>query len=76
MISCLGQVRMFNMHRFLCTGQGKKKGGGGGVTCTGGYKGVQAVQPESVAGRGFEVLTLQAFLKYFIIFQQDVCVSA
>ena len=37
----------------------KKKGGGskGGTACTGGYKGVRAVQPESVAGGGwFEVL--------------------
>ena len=35
----------------------KKKGGGGGTACTDGYKGVQAVQPDSVAGGGwFEVL--------------------
>ena len=52
---------MFNVHirQFLYPGQGGKgrgsKGGGGGA-CTGGYKGVQAVQPESVAGGGcFEV---------------------
>ena len=32
-------------------------GGGGGTACTGGYKGVRAVRPESVAGRGYsEVL--------------------
>ena len=32
---------------------GEKGGGsGGGTTCTGGYKGVQAVRLESVAGRG------------------------
>ena len=41
-------------------GTRKKKGGGGssgGTTCTGGYKGVQEVRPESVAGGGwFEVL--------------------
>ena len=31
--------------------------GGGGTACTGGHKGVQTVQPASVAGRGwFEVL--------------------
>ena len=38
---------------------GKKGGGckGGGTTCSGGYKGVRAVRPDSVAGRGwFEVL--------------------
>ena len=32
-------------------------GGGGGTACTGGYKGVRAVRPESVAGGWwFEVL--------------------
>ena len=32
-------------------------GGGGESACTGGYKGVRAVRPESVAGRGWlEVL--------------------
>ena len=31
-------------------------GGGEGTTCTGGYKGVRAVRPETVAGGGcFEV---------------------
>ena len=31
--------------------------GGGGGACTGGYKGVRAVRPDSVAGGGcFEVL--------------------
>ena len=37
----------------------KKEGGskGGGTACTGGYKGIRAVRPESVAGGGcFEVL--------------------
>ena len=40
------------------SGTGKKKGGSnGGIACTGGYKGVRAVRPESVAGGGwFEVL--------------------
>ena len=65
-----GQVRLFNMHseqaavahachghRYLCPGQGKKGGGKRGTASTGGYKGVRAVQPESVAGGGwFEVL--------------------
>ena len=47
---------------FLCPRQEKKRWGGGGgskggTTCTGGYKGVRAVRPESVAGGGwFEVL--------------------
>ena len=36
------------------SGTGKKKGGvsKGGTACTGGYKGVQTVRPESVAGGG------------------------
>ena len=43
------------------SGAGKKeggsKGGGGGGACTGGYKGVRAVRPESVTGGGwFEVV--------------------
>ena len=37
--------------RFLCPGQGGKGGGSkGGAAFTGGYKGVRAVRPESVAG--------------------------
>ena len=37
------------------SGTGKKEGGGskGGTTCTGGYKGVRAVRPESVAVGGW-----------------------
>ena len=36
--------------------QERVRGGGGETACTGGYKGVRAVQPESVAGGGwFEV---------------------
>ena len=41
------------------SGKGENRGGGskGGGACTGGYKGVRAVRPESVAGEGwFEVL--------------------
>ena len=38
------------LRRFFCPGQRKKWGGSKGLTaCTGGYKGVQAVRPESVA---------------------------
>ena len=39
-------------------GEGVKRGGGGGKTaCTGRYKGVRTVRPESVGGGGwFEVL--------------------
>ena len=42
----------------LLSGTGKKGEGvcvcvwGGGAACTGGYKGVRAVRPESVAGGG------------------------
>ena len=46
------------LRRFLCPGQ-EKKGGGSkvGTACTGGYKGVRAVRPESVTSGGcFEVL--------------------
>ena len=61
-----GQVRVFNVHihskllwctpvtgtgtglRWFLSRTGKK--GGGGTACTDGYKGVQAVRPESVAG--------------------------
>ena len=32
---------------------GVRGGGGGGGACTGGYKGVRAVRPESVAGGGW-----------------------
>ena len=48
-----------DLRRFLCPGQEKKGGwrSKGGTACTGGYKGVRAVRPESVAGGGwFEVL--------------------
>ena len=39
------------------SGTGKKGEGGGETACTGGYTGVLAVRPESVAGGGwFEVL--------------------
>ena len=42
---------------FLCPGRKKKGEGVRGTACTGGYKGVQAIRPESVAGGGwFEVL--------------------
>ena len=34
-------------------GEGDEWGGGGGAACTGGYKGVQAVRPRSVAGGPF-----------------------
>ena len=49
-----------DLRRFLCPGQ-EKKGGegskGGLAACNGGYKGVRAVWPESVAGGGWcEVL--------------------
>ena len=52
---------MFNVYiQNACHGQmyrpspaGSKGGGGGGV-CTGGYKGVRALRPESVAGGGIE----------------------
>ena len=41
----------------------EKKGGegskGGGTACTGGYKGVRAVQLESVAGGGSECLNVR-----------------
>ena len=44
------------LRQFLCPEQ-EKKGEEGGTACTGGYKVVRAVRPESVAGRGwFEVL--------------------
>ena len=33
--------------------EGRIKGGGGRSACTGGYKGVQAVQPELVSGGGY-----------------------
>ena len=50
-----GQVRVFNVHiqsKYRVSGTER-----GGTACTGGYKGVRAVQPESVAGGGwFEVL--------------------
>ena len=68
----IGQVRS-DLRRFLCSGQEKKGGGGcgvrggGGGACTGRYKGVQAVRPESVACRGcFEVLwNLKCPVGYF-----------
>ena len=45
-----------SLRRYLCPGQEKKRrreeGGGGEITCTGGYKGVQAVHLGSVAGGG------------------------
>ena len=62
---------MFNVHseqavaahachglRYPLSGTGRKKGEGvTGTACTCGYKGVRAVRPESVAGRGWvEVL--------------------
>ena len=37
------------------TGSKKKKGGGGGTDCTGRYKGVRTVRPESVAGGGITI---------------------
>ena len=39
------------------SGRGEKKGGGskGGIACTGWYKEVRAVRPESVAGGGANV---------------------
>ena len=47
---------MFNEHiQNKLSGTGKERGGGGGregTTCTGGYKGVQAVRLGSVAGGG------------------------
>ena len=38
----------------------KRGGRGGGSVCTGGYKGVQAVRPESVAGGGCLTCTFRA----------------
>ena len=54
-----GQVRVFNVHiQSKLSGTGGKVGQGvRGSACTGGYKGVRAVRPESVTGGGwFEVL--------------------
>ena len=52
------------LHWVLCPGQEKKKEGGskGGTDCTGRYKGVQAVRPESVAGGGLPVHPLGLFM--------------
>ena len=46
------------------SGTGKKKEGGskGGTDCIGGYKGVQAVRPEVVAGGGLPVHPLGLFM--------------
>ena len=51
----LSRAQVLAFAGFVCPGQEIKKGGGGskGVfDCTGGYKGVRAVRPESVAGGG------------------------
>ena len=48
-------ARLSRAHVQTFTGTGNKKGGGGGISrtgCTGGYKGVRAVRPGSVAGGG------------------------
>ena len=66
------------LRRFLCPGQEKKKKGGGGgrskggTACTGGYKGVQAVRSESVAGGGwYEMLwNLECLIE---LSQREIC---
>ena len=49
----------------LLSGTGEQKGGGEGLrgtACTGGYKGVRAVRPESVAGGG---ISIQLFMPLY-----------
>ena len=55
----LSQAQVPSLCQFLCQGQEKKRGGGskGRTACTGGFKVIQAVRLELVAGGGcFEVL--------------------
>ena len=55
---CTFEASCCSTHLSWAPGQEEKKGEGvRGAACTGGYKGVLAVRPESVAGGGwFEVL--------------------